>query len=203
MNPQMRKTYERIACLAIALVMLLGMVPVFPASAADIYELTETAFSDGLKSDWLDPTNVWNQNDDGTVTAPAKTNAPYYFNRSNSYNMTNYTFQADVTLPAGFAANTQLGGLCFGVMDGNEAGKVSRYEFTISYVAATDTAEAGWAARVYKRSTTTGDYQYNVNGSNTAVNSKITVSTDRTKETTFTMKVVVDALTMQIGRAHV
>ena len=197
MNPQMRKTYERIACLAIALVMLLGMVPVFPASAADIYELTETAFSDGLKSDWLDPTNVWNQNDDGTVTAPAKTNAPYYFNRSNSYNMTNYTFQADVTLPAGFAANTQLGGLCFGVMDGNEAGKVSRYEFTISYVAATDTAEAGWAARVYKRSTTTGDYQYNVNGSNTAVNSKITVSTDRTKETTFTMKVVVDALTMQ------
>ena len=197
MKQKMRKISERIACLAIALVMLLCMLPVFPASAADNHQLVEAEFTNGFQPTWLDPSNIWTQSEDGTINAPAKTNAPYYFNRSNSYAMTNYTFQADITLPAGFAANTQLGGLCFGVMDGNEAGKVSRYEFTISYIAATDTAEAGWAARVYKRANATGDYQYNVNGSNTAVNSKITVSTDRTKETTFTMKVVVEGLTMQ------
>lgn len=198
MKTTMRKTFKQLLCGVLSLVLLLSVMPVFPASAADVLEVTETTFSDGLGANWTNQIGAWTHNDDGTITAPSEAANLHYLSRSTSYEMTDYTFQADVTLPAVFSEKTQWGGLAFGIMDGSKAGVTSRYEFTISYVPATDEVGAGWSTRVYKRVTgTTDDAAYVVAGSGVKVDERIVGNTDPAVETTFTMKVVVSGLSVK------
>ena len=203
MKQKICKIPERITCLAIALVMLLCMLPVFPASAEDDVKVTDIMDAD------FDPTvktsdskYEWTQNADGSYVAPAQPNVHMFLNSSECYTMTDYTFQTDITLPANMDDGTQLGGIGFGILD--EGNKTSRYEFTLSYVPAveaTDDSEAkaaGWAPRLYKRATNVeGEASYRLAGWHTSINPNVPVSADKSGEVTFTMKVVLSGLVIK------
>lgn len=185
------KMCQRLLCVALTLVMLLTVLPVQQAAAKDIFGDPETyllrddvagVWSFGASTKWRLSTNK------GEIYAPTS-NSLYYLNKTNGYAMTDYTFQADITLPEDAAVSTtKLGGIAFGIQDGNDC-TTSRYEFTVTHNG------TGWCTRVYKRTDAAGETSYKLLGDHGGVNAG--ADAQITAGEPFTMKVVVSGLNIK------
>lgn len=158
-------------------------MPVLPASAqtaGDAYSGTNASMADVWSSS---QEGLWTLDASaGVATAPKAANKPLYLHKSFTENFSNYTFEAQVTLPE---ATATLGGICFGVQDREDI--TDRYEFTVSY------NNGGWCPRIYKRVIGVDGYSgYFCVGDHQTVNNKISI----TAGVPFTMKIVVNGLKM-------
>ncbi len=168
--------------LALALALLLAFPPVqpFAAESDTVYSeefpsLTEN-WSSTIPGQWIFPA------EGGTVIAPIAANRPLYLFKDYSDSLSNYSFEADVTLPDTTAT---LGGICFGVQDQGDV--TSRYEFTVSYY------NGGWCPKIYKRVINVDGYSgYVCTGDHQTVNSKVSI----TPGVPFTMKVTLSGKKM-------
>ena len=168
--------------LALALAMLLAFPPVQSIAAEvdtvyseEVPSLTEN-WSSSYPEQWIFDV------DGGTVSAPAAANRPLYLNKEYSEGFSNYSFEADVTLPDTTAT---LGGICFGVQDQGDV--ISRYEFTVSYY------NGGWCPKIYKRVMNVDGYSgYVCAGDHQTVNSSISIAPG----VPFTMKVTLSGKKM-------
>lgn len=156
----------------------------------DAYQRTEMLhnedFSETPQENWTGAINSWTwDSNSGTWVAPANI-APVYLNRDSGYELCDYTFEADITLPAGVSNSTQLGGICFGIQDTDTV--TSRYEFSVSY------KDGGWCPRIYKRVSNVAGYAgYFCAGDHQKVDSNVSI----TPGVPFTMKVKLNDLNVK------
>ena len=175
---------KRLLCLVMAVIMVLLLIPVFPASAV----IANGEYSENIQSiipNWSSDVQwPWFFDETaGTVTAPAVAAKPLYLHKDFSDNLKNYTFEAQITLSDNTAT---LGGICFGVQDQDSV--ISRYEFSVSYY------NGGWCPRIYKRVAGVDGFSgYNCNGGHQTVDKNISI----TPGVPFTMKIVVSGLWMR------